>query len=244
MIKFKILFLEQLLTLRSSLPFLIFMQTVVPVSFVFAMGHYAGFRSDNQQLLHIISGSITFSLIFLGLSSLAAKISFMRQQGTLLHYISLPINKFTFIAALLSARLVLLLPGIIAPVIAGMLMYGLDFQLSLWLLTVMALGIFTLAVAGVALGAYIKSYELVSVVTGCLIFIMSLVAPTFMPPSVLPLPLQLLGWLLPSTYISNALNRSLTGSYEATFYLDVLVLGLMAGVALLVTKFFLVWRAD
>jgi ABC-2 type transport system permease protein len=244
MAKFRILFVSQLLIIRSTLPLFIFFQTVMPVAFVFAMGHYTGVRLGSDQLYRIVAGTITFNLAFQGLSSMALRVSYMRQSGLLLHYSSLPLQKLTFISAILSARVVLLLPGIVAPILAGMWLYNLDIQLSLWLLVVMVLGTFTLAVVGTALGAYVKSYELVSVITGSLIFTFALLAPTFMPVEILPLPLQWLGWLFPTTYISGALTKGFLGVYDLTFYLHLTILVGMLALAIFVTLRFLAWQID
>lgn len=241
---FRVLLAEQLLLIRNTLPFYLFLQTVVPLAFVFALGHYGGSRPSDLQLLRIISGTVTFNLAYLGLMSIASKLSFMRQEGTLVYYYSLPISKVAFVASILTARTVILFPSIIVPLIGGWLFYGLNLHLSFWLLPILLLGTLTLSLAGTALGVLIKSHELVMLLTNALVFIMALASPNFLPVSALPLPLQLLGWILPTTYISDALTQSLAGSYSQTFYLDLLALIIMSGLALLVTVNFLKWRVE
>ena len=242
MSKFRVLVIEHLLTTRSSLPFLIFFQLVVPTSLIFGLGHYAGSKVSTESVVNIVSGSITFTLLFWGLSSLAAKICNMRQQGTLTYYISMPITKTTFIGSLLAARLVVLLPAFIVPLLAGAFIYNLKLDLSVWLVAIVLLGAFSLCVLGTALGALVKSEELLTALTGALIFIAALVAPTFYPSAVLPLPLQILGWLMPTTYVSEALSHSLTSNYDGTFYRDIVLLLVMAVLAAVLLRRFLVWR--
>lgn len=241
---FKLLFITQILGVRDVWIWYLFVEGVVPIAVVFAFGHYGGVRPSDGALLYIISGSLTFTLAYLGLSTMAMKLAQLWQNGSLLYYYSLPISKISFIAALLCSRLVLLLPGFITPLIGGYLLYGLDLHLDLWLLIVVALGAFTLAVAGTAIGSAIKSYELVGIITNALVFIMMLASPSFMPISSLPLPLQLLGWLLPTTYVSNALTHCLSANYDLVFYGDLAVLVVTAALATLLTARFLVWRVD
>ncbi len=241
---YRVLLAEQILLLRNTLPFYLFLQTVVPLAFVFALGHYGGTRPSDSQLLRLISGTITFNLAYLGLMSIASRLSFMRQEGTLLYYCSLPISKASFVAALLSARMVILFPSIVVPIIGGALLYGLNIYLDFWIVVVLGLGILSLTLAGTALGVLIKNHEMVMVLTNALVFIMALASPNFLPVSALPLPLQLLGWILPTTYISDALSRCLAGIYDQLFYLDLLALVIMGSLALLVTINFLSWKAD
>ncbi len=241
---FKILFTAFLLGLRTSLPFLLFFQTVVPVAFVFAMGHYAGYLPGTPQLVRIIAGTITFNLAYLGLMMIASRISWMRENGTLLYYSALPISKTSFVAALLFSRVLINLPNMIVPILSGMWMYNLELHLDLWLVVIIALGTFSLTVIGTALGVLIKNHELLLVITNSLIFIMALASPTFMSSSALPLPLQILGWLMPTTYISDAINHSLQGIYDLTFFLDMGILLVQGVVAAFVIGKFLDWRSN
>jgi ABC-2 type transport system permease protein len=240
--KFRLLLSEQLLSQKSTLPFLLFLQIIVPLAFVFSMGHYAGVRPSDGQLIRIISGSITFNLAFLGLSSVAGKISMLRQDGSLLHYISFPVSKFSFISAILTAKLIVIFPGLFVPLIGGLWLYGLKLNVSPWLLVAMLLGTFSLAMAGAALGALVHNYELVSVLTGVIIFVSALLAPTFMSPEVLPLPLQILGWLLPTTYISDALTLSLRGIYNLNFFVDIGILAVLAVLGGVLVRRYLEWQ--
>ena len=240
--EFKVLFLAFLLLVRNSLPFLLFFQTVVPLAFVFAMGHYAGYRPANEQLIHIVAGTITFNLAYLGLMSVASRLSWMREEGSLLYYCALPINKASFILALLCSRTLMILPSMIIPILGGMLMYNLDLNIELWLPVIIILGTFVLAIIGTTLGVLIKNNELLLVITNSLIFVMALASPTFLTAASLPWPLQLLGWLMPTTYISEAITLSLSGQYGITFIVDIAMLIVMGGLGLLFTAKFLEWR--
>lgn len=241
---FWLLLQEQLMALRTIWPWYFFVQTIVPLGFVFAFGHYAGTTPSREVLVNIVSGSITFTLVYLGLSSMAAKIAAMWQAGTLLYYYSLPLNKISLVTALLCSRMLVLLPSLVVPVLGARLIYQVDFHLDLWLIIIVAFGTFTLAVAGAAIGSWLKNGELASILTNALVFIVMLASPAFIPVAALPLPLQLLGWLLPTTYISDALSHALTGMYDAAFFGDILALIVMALLATIVNLRFLVWRID
>jgi ABC-2 type transport system permease protein len=241
---FRIILIEQVYIIRRYLVYFLFLNAVGPFALVFAMGHYAGFRPDHTELLRIISGTVTFALVTVGFTSIAQRLSVMRQQGTLLYYCALPINKLSFVAALLISRLIILIPSITMPIVGGILMYNLEIHLDFWLLGVMILGSFSLVALGTMLGVLVKSYELISLVCNAFIVVMALASPNFIPSYLLPLPLQLLGWLLPSTYTSDAISHCMAGSYDSTFYFDVLVLLGMAVLGLVLTGKFLKWSAD
>lgn len=241
---FRIILIEQIYVIRRYLIYFLFLNAVGPFALVFAMGHYAGFRPDQTQLLRIISGTVTFALVTVGFTSIAQRLSIMRQQGTLLYYCALPINKVSFVMALLISRLVILIPSITVPIIGGIVMYNLEIHLDLWLLGVMILGSLSLVALGTTLGVLVKSYELISLVCNAFIVVMALASPNFIPSYLLPLPLQIFGWLLPSTYTSDAISHCMAGTYDSTFYFDVLVLGGMAILGIAITGKFLKWSAD
>jgi len=241
---FRIILIEQIYIIRRYLVYFFFLNTVGPFALVFAMGHYAGFHPDQTELLRIISGTVTFALVTVGFTSVAQRLSIMRQQGTLLYYCALPINKVSFVTALLISRLVILIPSIVTPIVAGIIMYNLEIHLDLWLLGVMILGAFSLVALGTTLGVLVKSYELISLVCNAFIVVMALASPNFIPNYLLPLPLQVLGWVLPSTYTSDAISHCLAGTYDRVSYFDVLVLSVMALVGIVITGKFLKWSAD
>ncbi len=244
LLDFRILFKAFLLSLRNSFLFQIFLQTVVPIAFVFAMGHYAGVTLGNDQLIRIVSGTITFNLAYLGLMSLSARLAGMKEDGTLVYFWALPISKASFVSAILASRLVMLLPSIVVPIVAGSLMYSITLNINWSLLLIIPLSILSLASIGTALGVLLKGQELVVLVANALIFVMALAAPTFMPTSILPLPLQILGIFLPTTYTSDALSHCFKGLFDTTYFIDVVVLfGMGIGSLLLVSKF-LKWRTD
>lgn len=241
---FWVILTEQILVVRRYLVYFCFLHTVGPLALVYAMGHYVGFRPDNTQLIRIIAGTITFALVTAGFTSIAQRLSVMRQQGTLLYYCSLPINKASFVSALLLSRLMLLIPSVTMPIIGGMLMYNLELHIDIWLLLVMLVGSFSLVALGTILGLLVKSYELITLVANAFIIVMAMASPNFIPANLLPLPLQLLGWLLPSTYSSDAISYCLAGNYDSVFFFDVLVLSGIAVVGLILTSKFLKWRAE
>jgi ABC-2 type transport system permease protein len=241
---FRIILIEQVYIIRRYLVYFLFLNTVGPFALVYAMGHYAGFHPDNTELLRIISGTVTFALVTVGFTSVAQRLSIMRQQGTLLYYCALPINKVSFVTALLISRLVILIPSIVTPILAGIIMYNLEIHLDLWLLGVMILGAFSLVALGTTLGVLVKSYELISLVCNAFIVVMALASPNFIPNYLLPLPLQILGWVLPSTYTSDAISHCIAGTYDSVFFFDVLVLSVMALVGIVITGKFLKWSAD
>ena len=158
---FRVLFTEQIVTLKASLVYYIFMQTVGPIGLLYALGHYAGNHLDNAELTKIIGGTVTFALVTVGLTSIAQKLSYMRYVGTLTYYSSLPISKISFILALLFSRLIILLPSILTPIIGGILMYNLNLHITWLLVVVLVLGAISLAVFGAMMGVLIRSYELV-----------------------------------------------------------------------------------
>jgi ABC-2 type transport system permease protein len=131
----------------------------------------------------------------------------------------------------------------LTPLILGVFFYniGLEFTL-LWILFLLPLTALALAVVGMCLGLMIDSLEivgLVSTITTCLVFLAS---PVFIPLNNLPLPLQILGYLLPPTYAADAVRQVLAGTLTGQFYLDVAVLLSFALISCIGIARWLKWR--
>ena len=69
-----------------------------------------------------------------------------------------------------------------------------------------------------------------------------MVAPVFIPPEALPVPLRILGYFLPPTYAAAALRAALTGTIDSTFYLNTAILFLMMIASFGVLNRWLAWQ--
>lgn len=242
LVGFKYLWLEQMLEVRTTWTWSLLFGLLMPVAMVFGLSRIGGGLNDANSLLYIVSGAAIFSVATEGVATLAQRIGVIKNDGMMVYYASLPISKASFVAAMVLSRLLLIMPGLITPMIAAGLMYDVDFVISPALVIVLPLSCLALSAIGLAIGTLIDSMELIVVITNLLIFVLLLAAPVLIPPESLPLPLRIVGYLLPPTYAAEALRHTLTGDLDAVFALDLAVLAAMTVLGLAGATRWIRWR--
>lgn len=241
-IDLKFLWLEQMLEIRRTWYWFLVFSLILPVTMVFGFTRIGSGLTDYASLIFIISGSAVFAATNEGLYALAVRIGTMKKEGTLIYYASLPISKTAFLLAILLSRLVVTFPGMLVPLIFGAWLYQIPINLNLWVLILLLLTAMALANVGLMLGAVVGSLELVQIIVNILLFVLVMAGPIFSPMDSLPLPLQILSYLLPPTYAAAALRSALHGTFDLHFYLNVLVLLALTIVGFLLSSRLLRWR--
>jgi ABC-2 type transport system permease protein len=241
-IDLKYLWLEQMLEVRRTWYWFLIFSLILPVTMVFGFTRIGSGLTDYDSLIFIISGAAIFSVTNEGLYALAVRIGTMKKEGTLIYYASLPISKTAFLLAILLSRLVVTLPGMIVPLVFGAWLYQIPVSLNLWVLALLLLTAMALSNIGLVLGTIVGSLELVQIIVNILLFVLVMAGPIFSPMSSLPLPLQALSYILPPTYAAAALRSALHGTFDASFYLNVLVLLAFTIGGFLLSGRFLRWR--
>src|ERR1043165_3857626 len=119
----KYLWLEQMLEIRTIWYWYFIFSLFLPIAMVFGFARIGSGLTDANSLIYIISGSAIFSVANDGLYTMAIRIGSMKKEGMLLYYASLPINKVAFVTAIMVSRLRVTLPGMVAPILFGSLIY-------------------------------------------------------------------------------------------------------------------------
>lgn len=241
-LNYKYLWLEQALTMRHEWFVLLIFSLFLPLAILFGYGHIGEVVTSKQALLYVISGTAIFTTATQGLATVPQMISRMKSEGQIKYYATLPISKAAFILALLTSRPLLGLVGMIPPIIFAPIIYGISIEINFWILLIIPLVSFSLAVVGLSIGLIIDSLEIISVVSTLLLILLLLASPIFVPMSTLPLPLQVLGYLLPPTYAADALRKALAGSLDMVFYLDLMLLFIFAVISFFASNRWLKWR--
>jgi ABC-2 type transport system permease protein len=241
-VDFKYLWLEQLLEVRTMWYWFFIFSLFMPFSMVFGFARIGSGLTDRESLLYIISGAAIFAVATEGIMTMSQKFGEMKKMGMIVYYASLPISKTAFIMAAISVRMLVIMPGMLMPIIIGPMLYGMSFNFSLWILLLLPLTGLALSALGMVLGTLVNSLELIGVIGNILVFLLLFAAPIFIPNQALPLPLQILGYLIPPTYAAEALRQALSGTIEASFYLNVGVLALMSVISLTAVSKWLRWQ--
>jgi ABC-2 type transport system permease protein len=242
LVDFKFLLLEQMLQIRVTWYWHVLFGLVLPVALVFGFGRIGSGTQDRASLLYVISGAAIFAVANDGLYKMATRIAIMRKEGIMLYYASLPISRFALMSALLVSRLVITLPGMLVPIVFGMAIYNVQFEFSPWIVVLLPLTALVLSALGMALGVLIENLEMIQMVTNMLVFLLVMGAPVFIPMSALPVPLQVIGLLLPPTYAAAALRMALSGNINGEFFLYMAILAAMLPVSFGLLNRWLTWR--
>ena len=239
----KYLWLEQMLEVRATWPFFVTFSLLMPLAMVFGFARMGSGLTDRASLLYIVSGAAVFAVATEGLVAMAQRVGYMKREGMMVYYASLPISKVAFIIAVICSRLLVTLPGMLAPIVVAPLLYrGLELRFSPWVLLLLPLTALSLSALGMALGSLIDNFELITVVTNVLLFLLLLATPVFIPAAALPLPLRVLGYLLPPSYAADALRHALGGTIGRAFFVDLAVLALMTVASFGILSRWLRWR--
>jgi ABC-2 type transport system permease protein len=242
LVDLKFLILEQLLEIRVTWYWHVIFAVVLPIALVFGFGRVGTGLKDRESLLFIISGAAIFAVANDGLYQMAVRVGVMRKEGIMVYYASLPISRFALTAALVVSRLVVTLPGMVVPIVFGMAIYNVQFEFSPWILLLLPLTALVLSSVGMAVGLLIENLEVMQLIANLLVFILVMGAPVFIPIEALPLPLQMVGYLLPPTYAAAALRLALSGTINGEFFLNLAVLVAMLPVSFWLLNRWLTWR--
>ncbi len=240
----KVLWLEQILEIRSYWVMYAGLSLLLPLIMVFGFSRFGGDMTDPAVLLRMIGGTMIFAIAQEGFSTMAVRVSAMHRDGMLIYYASLPIRKTALILALVLSRAVLLIPPVLVPITIAPLLYPVRIHYDATLILLLPLLALLFSTLGVAFGLVVESVEIAQSTTYALLFVLVLAAPVFIPWESLPVPLKIFALALPFTYAADALRLSLTGTVSSAFWLDVGVLLVMLVAALVILERKLRWRLE
>ncbi|WP_055480276.1 ABC transporter permease [Sphaerimonospora mesophila] len=182
-------------------------------------------------------------IMSLALTGTSAPLTTLREKGVLRALGLTPVDKLTFLAALLPARLVVcLLEGVLILILSALagVMSIADPLLLLWafLLTFavnMALGCF--------LGGLMKSSQLVGGLSGVLVPAVLILSGVILPLGIFPPVLKTIAEFLPFTYMGDLLRHAIAG-VPAEFSVTVSSAVLLGSCAVLVVLTLATFRWD
>ncbi|MBN1284145.1 MAG: ABC transporter permease [Anaerolineae bacterium] len=202
---------------------------LAPLGSMTALGTF-GRDSGPEALSYILTGNVVLALMFENLNKVQGHFTYMRFNGTLDYFASLPIHKYAVILAVLSAFLVLALPSLTVTVLFGSVFLGIPLSISPLLLVVVPLCAVPLAGAGALIGVSVRTPPEGDSLSLILTMGMLGMGPVIIPPDRLPGFMLALGRLSPATYAASAMRQVLLGPVTGQIALDLLVL---AGFSLL-----------
>lgn len=216
--------------------------TFVPLFGMVGLSIYA--RDLGLEALNtIFSGSLVMSLMLGNLGSIQSHVVFMRFQGTLEYFATLPIHKHTLMLAIIIAFFLLSLPALLTLLIIGSALLKISLAPHPLALLVIPLCVLPMSAVGALIGVNVGSPQQGSALSILTTFLFAGLGPVLFPAERLPEILRLIGEINPAARATSALRQTLIGPLGELIALDLaIVIGFTLCVLLLVGKK-LDWRA-
>lgn len=220
----------------------IFAGIVLPVGLIVFV-KAVGATMVHEQAIFLLGGNMTMSIAFAPTAFLISKLSSARESHEFYYWIVLPIPKLILVLAIVSVALLFAIPGIIGTYLLGTLFLGLTFSGGWLLLLLVPLSVLPLAGLGAFIGSLVGKAQVANVITNFMIVFISFLSPMMIPTQVLPLPLRVISWFIPTTYIADAFRDALAGQIGSGLAIDVGLLILFSVACLTLANWKLEWRS-
>ena len=222
---------------RSS----IIVGTLAPLLSVVALGVFAR-ESGPRTLAYILTGNAVISLMFGNMDKLQSHFCFIRFQGTLDYFATLPVQRYALILAVILAFLLLSLPSLVATVALGALYLRVPLQISPLILLVVPLCAMPLAGIGALIGTAARTPQEAGSLSLLLTLVLAGLGPVVVPPERLPAVMVGLGKLSPATYAASAMRQALLGPVTGQLLADLALLLAIATIVLWLVGHKMDWR--
>ena len=177
------LFLIELTNWRWSWRSMLLTGTLAPVFSILAMGIFA--RDAGQQALtYVLTGNMVISLMFGNMGNVQSHFTFMRFQGALDYYATLPIRKPLLILAVVLSFLLLSAPSLIVTTLLGALVLRVPIHLHPLVLVVIPACAIPLSGIGALIGANVRNHYQANALSLIVTMVMAGLGPVVIPPDV------------------------------------------------------------
>jgi ABC-2 type transport system permease protein len=218
------LFLIGLTNWRWSWRSLLLTATLPPLLSILALGTFAR-DSGVEALSYVLTGNAVISLMFGNMNNVQGHFAFMRLQGVLDYFATLPIRRAVLILAVVLAFFLLHLPAAVVTILFGSLFLRIPMSVSPIILLVIPMCALSLSGIGALIGVQARTPQEADAWGFLATLIMAGLGPVVIPPDRLPRTLLLLGRLSPATYAASALRQALLGPLTGQIVVDLAVLG-------------------
>jgi ABC-2 type transport system permease protein len=231
----------QLSNWRWSWRLLTFTGTVLPLFSMFSFAYFAR-GGETTDVTYIYTGNIVFSLLFAYQGMVAGNFAYMKANGMLNFFASLPIRRSSLILGTLFSFFLLLLPSLVTVILVGAWLLAIPLHVHILIMVVAPLAALPLAALGALIGASSERPENAMSLNRLVTLPMLVIGPVFVPIDQLPSAVVAVSWFSPATYVSSALRQVLISSITPRLGLDLLALSLFTLLGLILARWLMDWR--
>ncbi|AZN41027.1 ABC transporter permease [Paenibacillus albus] len=236
-----ILFRIQFAIIRDTWVWVVLMATMFPLTTLLFMRFFIE-NPTKEAMIQIIAGNMIFGLLVMGLNAMAQEISWQKHDGHFTFYASLPIAKLNFVIAILLRGLMSTVPSFVLLALFGQWMYDIQFHFSWALPLVAILALASVVGIGVCMGFWSPNHQLTNMLAQALMMLITFLSPVMVSIDQLPLPIQWISYLLPTTYAAEALRGSMLIGWTHDVMINCIVLLGFAVVSISATLKLANWR--
>lgn len=230
------LVLIELSNWRWSWRSIVVVSAFVPLFSMVGLSVYA--RDLGPETLNtVFSGSLVMSLMFGNLGNIQSHLVFMRFQGTLEYFATLPIHKHTLMLAITIAFFLLSLPALLTLLIVGSTLLNISLAPHPLLLLVIPLCVLPMSALGALIGVSVRNPQQGGSLSVLTTFLLAGLGPVLFPAERLPGLLNHIGLINPAARAASALRQTLIGPGSEQIALDLAILfGFTLGIFYVVGK--------
>lgn len=204
---YRLLLIWALLRTRNELPVYAVVQAMLSIGVVLGFGFVIPHMTASTAL-YLCTGSMTLSVITIGMLLAPQAISYQKQSGFLDFQRSLPVPRTTLMAADTTLWAAITLPGVVLAFIVSTFRFDLTYQPSPLIIPAILL----VLVGAVSIGytiAYLVRPVLVILTTNTILMVSLMLAPINYPASRLPHWLATIHQWLPFEYMGQAIRETI-----------------------------------
>lgn len=204
---YRLLLRWNLLRLRTSLPFLLIIQTLLSVGIVLGFSFLVP-RADQVSALYLTTGAPTVALITIGMVMAPQMVAQQKFRGLFDYQRAMPVPRLAMLAADASVWMAVSVPGMVAALLVAVLRFDLSLAVSPLVVPAALLVALVAVAVGYGIG-YAAKPELAGIITNMIIIIALMFSPVNYPADRLPDWLASVHQWLPLQYMAQAMRETL-----------------------------------
>ena len=199
---------------------------------------------DFDYIDFFVPGMIGFTIMTSMVYGSIERNTKLRKDGILRKMLTMPVTRYEWIFSKMLFMLFLSFISTFVILIVGILVWGLNFQINIFLFIIVICTSFMFSGLGMIIGRFVKDQETADMAGGAITFPMMFLAGTFFPLDQMPTFLQATAQVLPLYYVNEGLrNAMIIGNIEKTLYFTAFVV-VFAVVFFLIGVFLTKWKED
>jgi ABC-2 type transport system permease protein len=216
---------------------------IIPLG-IMGLVYFIGGLSSPDYGMQMLCGNLTLVISQSCIVFLASSLLYLKLRGGFEQYSVFPINRSSLIVATVLFRMILLIPYLI--VLFGISVYAFKVKINFHPLffLIIFLAAVSLSSLGMVFALSSKNFRKSESQINIIMFLIMFGAPLFYPMKALPIPLQIIHFCLPFTYIVDGLKEVLafTG-YSERLWLSIAAMFFFSVLSITASTFFYKWEA-